>query len=495
MGTRLRGFLAGVGIAALLSGCGHGGTSATTDFGGAPGSGGAGFTYTSRAAVVATDVDADGLEDLVAIPRDGVTRPSAYRNLGEGLYREAPPAWLDLPALIAVLEDCVSQDDAQLEAGLAIHAAEAPGPRDPAYAVLHVGDPVRDPSGPPVLEAIEPGRGPVRTLAIVRGHDLGARGAAPTVAFGDRQAQVLFAFPEAILIAVPDGLPLGPAEVRVTRGGLVSAAGTFEVIEGATPVIEAVLPTRVAVGTLAVLRGRDLGTPLDVVEVTFDGAAPVRALGLSHAIAVRVPDGARTGPLTVSVSGRASTPFRVEVGALPVPAVRALVPEAASVGSLVRIEGTDLFSVAERTHVTFGGVEAAIFALGEGSLTAIVPRGAVDGDVVVTLRDRASAGVPFDVVDREAPRLDEVLPTSGIAGDLLTITGTDLVDLSAWTPGRPAPWPLLGDLRVSIGDAAAWFVLPTAEGLQVIVPRDAATGAVVVTVNGRASNELRFTLR
>ena len=88
-----------------------------------------------------------------------------------------------------------------------------------------------------------------------------------------------------------------------------------------------------------------------------------------------------------------------------------------------------------------------------------------------------------------------MLPTSGLAGDLLTITGTDLVDLSAWTPGRPPPLPLLGDLRVTIGGAAAWFVLPTAEGLQVIVPRDAATGAVVVTVNGRASNELRFTLR
>jgi hypothetical protein len=62
------------------------------------------------------------------------------------------------------------------------------------------------------------------------------------------------------------------------------------------------------------------------------------------------------------------------VGTLPTPAVRALVPGAASVGSLVRIEGADLFSVAERAHVSFGGVEAALFALGEGSLTVVVPR-------------------------------------------------------------------------------------------------------------------------
>ena len=135
-----------------------------------------------------------------------------------------PPAWLDLPALVAVLEDCARADDAQLEAGLAIHAAEAPGPRDPAYAVLHVGEPVRDPSGAPVVEAIEPGRGPVRTPGHRARPRPRRRGASPpTVAFGDRQAQVLFAFPEAILVAVPDGLPLGPTEVRVTRGGLVSA--------------------------------------------------------------------------------------------------------------------------------------------------------------------------------------------------------------------------------------------------------------------------------
>ncbi len=389
----------------------------------------------------------------------------------------------------------MAQDDTQLEAGLAIHAAPAPGPRAPAYAVLHLGDPVRDAAAAPVVEGVEPSRGPVRSLALVRGHELAARGAAPTVAFGDRQAQVLFAFPEAILVAVPDGLPLGPTEVRVTRSGLESAPGTFEVVEGAVPVVEEVLPSRLAVGALAVLRGHDLGTPLDVVEVDFEGAPAVRAMGLQHAVAVRVPEGARSGPVTVTVGGRTSAPFRVEIGTLPVPAVRTLVPAAASVGSLVRIEGSDLFSVAERAHVRFGGVEAALFALGEGSLTVIVPRGAADGDVTVTLGDRTSAGVAFDVLERGAPRLDDVTPTSGIAGDLLTITGTDLVDLSAWAPGRRPPMPLLGDLRVAIGGAAAWFVLPTAEGLQVIVPRDGATGAIVVTVNGVASNELRFTLR
>lgn len=495
MGTRLGVGIAGLGFALVLASCGHGGTSAGTDFGGSPGSGGAGFTFTSRAAVVATDVDADGREDLVAIPRDGVTPCAAWRNLGGGLYRGAPAEWLELPALVAVLEDCVAQDDAQLEAGLAIHTADAPGPRDPAYAVLHVGEPVLDPAGPPVVDAIDPTRGSERTLALLRGHDLGARSSALTVAFGDRQAQVLFAFPEAVLVAVPDGLSLGPVEVRATRGGLDSAPVTFEVLEGATPVIEEVLPTRVAVGTLAVLRGHDLGTPLDEVEVTFEGAAPVHALGLRHAVAVRVPEGARTGAVTVDVSGRRSAPFPVEIGTLPAPSARALVPAAASVGSLVRIEGTDLYSVAERAHVTFGGVEAAIFALGDGSLTAIVPRGAADGDVVVTLGDRASTGLPFDVVDRGAPTLAEVTPTSGVAGDLLRLVGTDLVDLSAWSPGHRPPWPLLGDLRVDVGGAAVWFVLPAAEGLDVIVPHGAATGSIVVRVNGVASNELPFTLR
>jgi hypothetical protein len=478
----------GWATAVLLAGCGQGSTSFPDGVGGSGGLAFQGNVVLARAAVVASDVDGDGANDLVAFDREGLGAVKCWRNEG-GAYGEAPPAWSTSPEVVALRADCDARDDANLLEGLGVHRAETR-----AYVVLHVGDGVEGVATFPALDTVEPPSGSPGDLVRLRGEGLAAPGAPPSATFGGLAAQVLFAFSDEVFVVVPPGLPLGLVDVVLTTGGLSSIPVPFTVVARPAPVLESISPATVAPGTLALLYGEDLGTPLNEVVVTFAGVAAPRALALGEAVVAEVPADAVSGPVVVTVDGVASNALDVVVGALPAPVVTALVPAAASPGSLVRIEGTDLAVLGESVVVTFDGVRAALFGFGAGSLVAIVPASATDGDVVVTSGGRSSAGTPFDVVDRGAPRIDAADPPSAPAGSLVHLRGVDLVDLSAWRPGSLPPWPPFGDLRVTVGGLVARWVWPTVEGLDVLVPFEASTGDVVVRVNGVDSAPFPLTI-
>ena len=490
-----------IGIAAFalaLSACGQGSTALVT---GVTGTGGASFegtVVTSRAAVVTTDIDGDGRADLVGVDREGLGDSKCLRNLGAGTYADAPasPAWSGAAGLAALRDACDRQDDASLLDGLGVHRV-GPGPRPVPFAVLHVGDGVdgvRDPGAFPALEGVEPTSGAPGALVALTGSGLAARGATPSVTFGGVSAQVLFAFPDYVLVAIPAGAPLGIVDVVLTRSGLASVPIPFSVVTSPDPVLTSISPSTVAVGTIVILHGENLGSPLSSVQVSFAGTPAERVLALEHAIVAVVPPGALSGPVTATVEGRTSNALEVTVGELSAPTITSLSPASGSVGTLVRISGADLFVVEESLDVTFGGVRAAIFGLDESALTVVVPTGALDGDVVVTVGGRPSNAVPFHVTGRLAPHVDAVEPSAAAAGEMITIRGTDLVDLSAWRPNALPPLPLFGNLRVTVGGKAAWFVLPTADGLKVLVPDGAVSGDLVVTVNGQASNAFPVTV-
>jgi hypothetical protein len=485
-------FASAIGLSALLlAACGGGGGSSA----GGPSGIAPAVVVSSRSAVVSADIDCDGLPDLAALPRDGTGAGLCWRNMGSGEFAPAPANWIASTALPAIANDGDQCDDAQLTDGFAVRRVHRAGRAAVAYAVLHLGDGTSasavDPAEPPVLDALEPATGATRSLVAMEGSALAARGVTTSVTFGTATATVLFAFPDYVLAVVPDGLPEGPTDVRLHRGDMTSAPAVFTVIARELPVVTSSVPSTVAVGAVAVLRGDHLGTPLDHVDVSFSGspsAVSARAIGLGHAAAVVVPDGTVSGPATITVNGVVSAPFDVVVGALPAPVVVSLSPSGASVGSLVYIAGSDLFAVSEPPSITFSGTPAALFGLDGGGITAIVPPGCKDGDVVVTVGGRASVGVPFTVVTRAAPVITSIEPVSAAVGDVVDVRGTDLVDLSAWRPNRLPPLPLLGDLRVTFAGKIAWFVLPTADGIRFVVPAGSVTGDVIVTVNGLASN-------
>ena len=316
------------------------------------------------------------------------------------------------------------------------------------------------------------------------------------VSFDGVSAEVLIALPRFVLAVAPAGLATGDADVVVTRGEESSEAATFTVVSTPKPVLTSLYPEPLVTGHLAVVRGTNLGTPLDDVEVTIGDTDVSRFVPLGRRLMFEVPAAATDGPLVVTVNGVASDGLALEIASEhPAPEITELVPAAASPGTLVRIEGEHLFSFGDEVRVYFGTTEAAIFGFQRGAITAIVPLGAQTDDVTVKVGMRTSEGAAFEVLTRGAPTITALTPSSGNPRALIAIEGTDLYDLSAWRPGRTPPLRNpFGDVEVRFNGSRAFVAIPTVDGLAVRVPRGATTGEVTVRVGIDTSNAVSFTV-
>lgn len=435
-------------------------------------------------ALVTADIDADGKPDIIRLDRADLDDPACRRTDGDGLVER--PDWSDHPVVRSIRGDVRSQADRDLLEDEGVHRARGvvSGARPVPYAVLHVGEDDETPSGPPSIDELLPEEGDAGTLLGIRGTNFKEADTDTVVTVDGVAAELLYVYPRFALAIAPEGTALGDVEVIVTRGVEVSTAATFTVLATPQPTIDAVHPDPLVAGTVALVDGMNLGTPLDEVTVTLGGEDVTRFLPLGRRMGFEVPDTATTGPLVVTVNGVASDPFAITVQAdFDAPGITALTPAQASPGSLVKIDGTNLFVIGDRVSVFFGATEAALYAFGRDHVIAVVPASATSSDVTVRVGDRTSSGVAFDVVARGAPSISSLDPLEGAPGERVLIEGTDLYDLSAWEPGRLPPFrDPFGDITVSFGAEDAFFAVPTLDGLRVLVPFRAAPGVVDVTV-------------
>jgi hypothetical protein len=164
---------------------------------------------------------------------------------------------------------------------------------------------------------------------------------------------------------------------------------------------------------------------------------------------------------------------------IPPPAITNMAPPLGVVGQSVTISGTDFGASQGTSTVTFNGVAATPTSWSPTSITVPVPAGATTGNVVVTVNTQASNGTLFTVIP--PPTISNVAPLSGIAGQSVTITGTNFGTTQ-------------GTSSVTFNGATATPTNWGATSIVVPVPVAAATGNVVVTVSGAASNGVPFTV-
>ncbi len=473
----------------LAAGCGGGATADAT--------GGTGSTPAALKAVITADVDLDGVNDILEIPFDlGGSVPAedaqCWRGGPDGLTPAAD--WREHPGVDAIRRDLAGRTEQDILDDEGAH--HAGGPQGLPYAVLHL-EAGPDAPGDPVIDALHPQSGRPGALVGLRGTGLAAHADETTVTFDGVDARILLALPRFVLVFVPDTTPLGFVDVVVHRGALTSEPAAFEVVAGAVPAITAVHPDPVIPGVLAVIRGTDLGTPADDVRVTFGGVAASHVLPLGRKIIVEVPAGALSGALIVTVDGVTSDGFPVDVGPrLDAPTLTKVTPASASPGSLVRLEGRDLFVIGQHPTVTFGTARADVFGRTPDGILAIVPAGA-NGEVAVTVGGRASNSLPFDRIDRGDPTITKITPDAARRGEIVLIEGTDLYDLgSLLTGGGPMGMPLHLPV-VTFGTRRAFFAFPTESGVKVLVPFGASIGSVDVVVehDGHRSSAVPFTIQ
>lgn len=166
----------------------------------------------------------------------------------------------------------------------------------------------------------------------------------------------------------------------------------------------------------------------------------------------------------------------------PVPelTLTAIAPEAGPVGTAVTISGKGFSEVTADNSLTFDGKKAEVTQASSTSLTAVVPEGATTGEVQVIVNSRVATG-PVFTVEAEAPTISGITPESGYIGDEVTISGANFSEVTA-------------ENAVSFNGQEAEVTEASATSLKVLVPEDATTGEVEVTVNGKTATGPIFTV-
>jgi M6 family metalloprotease-like protein len=269
-----------------------------------------------------------------------------------------------------------------------------------------------------------------------------------------------------------------PATLQFTLepNGNVALTAAFAMV----PEITSLHPTSGKVGDTVTISGTGFGAQQSTSTVAFNGTGASAISSWSDtSIVVKVPTGATTGDVVVTVNGVASNgvAFTVSVG----PVIKSLNPTSGKVGDTVTISGTGFGAQQLTSTVTFNGTGAStISSWSDTAIVVKVPAGATTGNVVVTVNGVASNGVTFTVVSL-GPVIKSLNPSSGQIGDTVTISGTGF--------GAETPWS-----TVQFNGPGAVIVTWSDTSIVAKVPIGATTGNVVVTVYGVDSKGVTFTV-
>jgi photosystem II stability/assembly factor-like uncharacterized protein/subtilisin-like proprotein convertase family protein len=250
----------------------------------------------------------------------------------------------------------------------------------------------------------------------------------------------------------------------VAMDGAKEVGATFRLLP---PGIATLAPAAGAVGVPVTITGSYFGGSLGTLTFAGDVPAPITAWTAASIRAV-VPAGAQSGEMTLTTAdGRTATKSYTAMA----PALGAISPASAAVGSIVTLVGSN-FGAAPG-GVTFTGASgsvAAPVASGAWTNTAVrvaVPAGALGGPVAVTTADGRSVSRVFAVL---LPSIGSLLPASAAVGMPVTIAGTNF----GAAPGRVV-------FAGAVDPVGATVTRWTATSVTLTVPIGATSGPLTLT--------------
>ena len=349
----------------------------------------------------------------------------------------------------------------------------------------------------PVVSSFSPTEGAVDTEVTITGVNFSATASENEVRFRDVMAAApTSATTTSLTVRVPSGAVTG--SISVTVGGQTATSSSDFTVLGTTPapdspVVSSFSPTEGAVDTEVTITGVNFSATASENEVRFGGvmaAAPTSASTTS--LTVAVPDGARTGRISVIVGGQTATSssdFTVTVPASDPPVVSSFSPSEGEVDTEVTITGVNFSDVPSENKVRFGGeLAASPTSATTTSLVVLVPSGAVTGRISVAVGGQTgTSSTNFTVPDTtpapDPPVISGFSPVRGAPGTSVKITGQNFSEV-------------LTDNQVKFGGSAATTPTEaTASSLTVKVPSGARTGRIFVIVGGQTgSSTINFTV-
>jgi len=255
--------------------------------------------------------------------------------------------------------------------------------------VVHAGD-----SSSLQIVSLSPGSAPVGTEITIYGSGFGASKGSSVVKFNGVKAQNITSWSNTrIKCTVPTGATTGPVKVKTSAG--TSNALNFTVT--VPPVLTSLSPASGKVAEAITITGRGFGGKQGTSVVTFNGVAATEIVSWSKTqITCKVPAGATSGPVKVSMSKGVSNEISFTVVQPPV--ITSLSPASGKVKTVVTITGQGFRGKQGSSAVTFKGTPAKkIISWSKTQIVCKVPAGAKSGPVRVTTVDGRSNKMSFTV--------------------------------------------------------------------------------------------------
>jgi hypothetical protein len=326
--------------------------------------------------------------------------------------------------------------------------------------------------GAPNVFSVSPATAPTGWLVTITGTNFGGTQGTSTVSFNGNLATATSWSPTQIVATVPSAATSGI--VTVTASGVAGTAAFFNVYTG--PVVSSFSPNTSAVGNIVSIQGSGFFAAQGSSTVTFNGVPATVSSWSDQLIQALVPSGATTGNLLVTVDGFATNAGTFTV--VPIPTITNLSPTSGVINSSVTITGTNFGSTQGTSTVSFNGTAATATSWSSTSITATVPIGATNGNVIVAVLGVSGTGVNFTV---NSLSISSLSPTSGTVAKEVVINGTGFGDTQ-------------GTSTVTFNGLTASPLSWSATQIFTRAPVQATTGNVIVTVAGIASNAEIFTV-
>ena len=258
---------------------------------------------------------------------------------------------------------------------------------------------VTPPPPAPVIEAVDPVRGPPGTHVTLRGHHFSARLTGNVVTLGGQPVVVLAATPDELAVTVPEVATGAAFVVRVEQAGEVTSAQHFEV--SAATAIHQVQPPRGGPGSKLTIKGSGFSKQPKQNRVYLNNTPLVVESASDSEIVVTLPSKVASGKLLVDVEGAgraySSEPFVVQRP----PKLVDFTPKRGASGTLVQVRGTNFGTNPEVIEATLGEIQGARARGARHDAATRDPRGRARRPALGA-RARGRAGVVRCIVYRGA---------------------------------------------------------------------------------------------
>ncbi|RDY59332.1 IPT/TIG domain-containing protein [Flagellimonas nanhaiensis] len=329
-------------------------------------------------------------------------------------------------------------------------------------------------SNPPTISSFTPSNGTVGTGVTIKGSNFSATASGNIVKFNGTKATVNTASATQLEVTVPSGATTGKISVEVD-GEKATSEGTFTVTEPSAnaPTITGFDPTEGTPGTTVEVSGTNFSTTMADNLVKFNGTTANVSAATATLLTVQVPNGAETGPITVTVDGettQSSDDFTVNEPSANAPTITSFDPTEGTPGTTVEVSGINFSTTMADNLVKFNGTTANVSAATATLLTVQVPNGAETGPITVTVDgETTQSNEDFTVL------VPPTISISGFAPDQENV-GAEVVINGANFDLDPA------NNTVKFNGVDAEVTSANSTQLTVTVPEGATTGTITVTV-------------